>query len=113
MSKGHNACKWLTLSSTELCGKRCLRSVCKIHLARLRKGSHTLSPAGVVGLGFLISNSSVVSAGIEVNGFVQQELCVARRAGRLDGPRFAPPYQTSAVVCAVGRGSRSARWPAF
>ena len=35
------------------------------------------------------------------------------RAGRLDGPRLAPPRQTSAVVYAVGRGGRSARWPAF
>ena len=28
---------------------------------------------------------------------------LARRAGRLDGPRLAPPRQTSALVCAVGR----------
>ena len=36
---------------------------------------------------------------------------VAKRAGRLGGPRLAPPRQTLAVVCAVGRGGRSARWP--
>ena len=36
---------------------------------------------------------------------------VAKRAGRLGGPRLAPTRQTFAVVCALGRGGRSARWP--
>ena len=35
---------------------------------------------------------------------------VARRAGRLDGPRLVPPRQISAVVCAVEQADRSARW---
>ena len=39
--KGKNTCRWLTLSSTELCGRSCLGDHCKIHLARLRKGSGT------------------------------------------------------------------------
>ena len=39
--KGHNQCQWLTLSSTKLCGTSCLGEYCKVHLARLRKGSLT------------------------------------------------------------------------
>ena len=34
-------CKWLTVSSTELCSKSCLTDFCKVHLGRLRKGSRT------------------------------------------------------------------------
>ena len=41
MPKGHNTCKWLTVSSTELCGKSCLTDFCKVHLVRLCKGSRT------------------------------------------------------------------------
>ena len=41
MPKGHNTCKWLTVSTTELCGKSCLTNFCKVHLVRLRKGSRT------------------------------------------------------------------------
>ena len=37
-----DTCKWLTLSSTELCGKKCLTDFCKVHLVRLRKGSLSL-----------------------------------------------------------------------
>ena len=39
--KGQNTCQWLVIGSTELCGKSCLGNYCKIHLARLRRGSGT------------------------------------------------------------------------
>ena len=39
--KGQNTCQWLVTGSTELCGKSCLGDHCKIHLARLRRGSGT------------------------------------------------------------------------
>ena len=39
--EGQNTCKWLVIGSTELCGKSCLGDHCKIHLARLRRGSGT------------------------------------------------------------------------
>ena len=42
MPKGHNTCQWLTLSSTERCNKSCLGDFCKIHLAKLCKGSCSL-----------------------------------------------------------------------
>ena len=51
------------------------------------KGSHT-QPCRGCGVGLLISNSSVVSAGIEVNGVVQQELC--RRNLRNRPPSRSP-----------------------
>ena len=38
---------------------------------------------------------------------------VAERADPPDGPRWAPPRQTSAAVRAVGQADRSARWHAF
>ena len=72
MPKGHNTCKWLTLSSTGLCGKSCLTDFCIAHLVRLRKGSLT-QPCRGCGEGLLTSNSSVVSAGIGLSGVVQQE----------------------------------------
>ena len=37
--KGQNTCQWLVIGSTELCGKSCLGYYCKIHFARLRRGS--------------------------------------------------------------------------
>ena len=39
--KGQNTCQWLVIGSTELCGKNCFGDHCKIHLARLRRGSGT------------------------------------------------------------------------
>ena len=39
--KGQNTCQGLLIGSTELCGKSCLGDHCKIHLARLRRGSGT------------------------------------------------------------------------
>ena len=39
--KGQKTCQWLVIGSTELCGKSCLGDHCKIHLARLRRGSGT------------------------------------------------------------------------
>ena len=50
--KGKNQCLWLVLSSTELCGRSCLGAYCKIHLARLRKGSST-KPCLVCGRGVI------------------------------------------------------------
>jgi len=50
MPKVHSTCHWLILSSTELCGKSCLGDFCKIHLNRLRKGSHT-QPCRCCGVG--------------------------------------------------------------
>lgn len=34
-----HTCRWLTLSSTELCGKSCLGDYCRVNLARLWKAS--------------------------------------------------------------------------
>ena len=39
--KGQNACQWLVIGSTELCGESCLGDHCKIHLTRLSRGSGT------------------------------------------------------------------------
>ena len=41
MGMGKNTCKWLTLSSTEFCGRRCVGEYCGIHLDRLREGGGT------------------------------------------------------------------------
>ena len=38
MARGTNTCAWLKVSTTDLCGRSCLGTHCKIHLARLRKG---------------------------------------------------------------------------
>ena len=50
MPKAYNKCQWLTISSTNLCGKVCLAEYCKIHRALLRKRSIT-SPCRVCGVG--------------------------------------------------------------
>ena len=39
--KGVNKCGWLIISSTELCGRRCMGEHCSIHNVQLRKGSCT------------------------------------------------------------------------
>lgn len=38
-----NTCQWLTLSSTKLCGLRCMGEYCHVHLSRLRKDVGTKS----------------------------------------------------------------------
>jgi len=48
--KGKNQCQWLVLSSTELCERSCIGDYCKIHLARLRKGTGT-KPCLICGKG--------------------------------------------------------------
>ena len=41
MPKGFNTCNWLTVSSTEHCGKSCLSDFCKFHLVKLRRGTRS------------------------------------------------------------------------
>ncbi|GFR91190.1 hypothetical protein ElyMa_004322400 [Elysia marginata] len=47
---GMNTCQWLVMNSTELCGRSCRATYCKVHLARLRKGPGT-TPCYVCGKG--------------------------------------------------------------
>lgn len=37
--KGRNTCQWLVIGSTKLCGTRCMKTICGVHLATLRKGA--------------------------------------------------------------------------
>ena len=50
MARGTNTCAWLMLGTTNLCGRSCLGTHCKIHLLRLRKGP-PLQPCGKCGKG--------------------------------------------------------------
>ena len=60
--KGKNTCGWLVLSSTGLCGRRCIGDYCKIHLALQRKGSYT-KPCSVCGKGVTNKMLLCVSCG--------------------------------------------------
>jgi hypothetical protein len=62
MVVGLNHCAWLVLSSTELCGRQCVGEHCKVHLARLRKGSCT-RPCRVCGVGVTNKISLCVRCG--------------------------------------------------
>lgn len=48
--KGRHNCDWLVIGSTEHCGRSCVYTHCKIHLARLREGPGT-KPCKVCGVG--------------------------------------------------------------
>ena len=50
MPKGFNTCNWLTVSSTEHCGKSCLSDFCKSHLVKLRRGTRS-QPCRGCGIG--------------------------------------------------------------
>ena len=80
--KGHNTCKWLTLSSTELCGKSCLTDFCKVHLLRLRKGSLT-QPCRGCGVGVTNKQQLCCQCGYRI------ERCRAARAARKEFARLA------------------------
>ena len=81
MPKGHKACKWLTLTSIELCGKSCLRDFCKIHLARLRKGSCT-QPCKICGVGVTNKQRFCVGCGYR-NAWKRDKRGVQREFTRL------------------------------
>ena len=49
--KGHNRCDWLKVGEKELCGKSCCNQHCKVHRARLRKGSRIPVPCKSCGKG--------------------------------------------------------------
>ena len=82
MPKGHNTCKWLALSSTELCGKSCLTDFCKVHLVRLRKGSLT-QPCRGCGVGVRNKKQLCCQCGYRI------EQCRAARAVRKEFARLA------------------------
>ena len=82
MPKGHNTCKWLTLSSTELCGKGCLTDFCKVHLVRLRKGSLT-QPCRGCGVGVTNKQQLCCQCGYRI------EQCRAARAAQKEFARLA------------------------
>ena len=48
--RGTNACAWLLLGKTELCGRSCVGEYCKAHNARLAKGCGTC-PCQTCGVG--------------------------------------------------------------
>ena len=62
--KGHNNCAWLKVGELETCGKSCCKTYCKVHLARIRKGSKIPVPCRVCRKG------------------VQSEIEVCRACGR-------------------------------
>ena len=62
--KGHNNCAWLKVGELGTCGKSCCQTFCKVHLARIRKGSNIPAPCRCCGKG------------------VQSEIEVCRACGR-------------------------------
>ena len=83
--KGKNQCQWLVLSSTELCGRSCLGTYCKIHLARLRKGSGT-KPCLVCGKGIVNKFLLCQAHGYEnkkVKAWQQKNAAFSRECQRL------------------------------
>ena len=50
MKIANDTCKWLKIGSTELCGKKCMKEYCKVHLARLRQSPGT-TPCTKCGVG--------------------------------------------------------------
>ena len=49
--KGKDNCKWLVRSTTELCGRSCLKDYCKVHLMLIRKGTNPMRPCSECGVG--------------------------------------------------------------
>ena len=47
--KGHNICAWLKVGETEICGISCVQEYCKVHLAKIRKGSKIPVPCRLCG----------------------------------------------------------------
>ena len=80
MPKGHSKC--LTVSSTELCGKSCLKDFCKVQLVRLRKGSR-IQPCRGCGVG--VTNKQQLCCQC---GYRSEWLC-ATRATRKEFARLA------------------------
>ena len=39
--KGENYCKWIKMSSIEICGRRCINEYCFVHRAQQRKTGST------------------------------------------------------------------------
>ena len=83
--KGKKQRRWLVLSSTELCGRSCLGDYCKIHLARLRKGSDT-KPCLICGKGVVNKFSLCQAHGYEnekVKAWQQKKAAFDREYQRL------------------------------
>ena len=49
--KGHNACVWLRVAEVRICGRSCLQTYCKVHLAIIRKGREIPVPCRICGSG--------------------------------------------------------------
>ena len=65
-----NTCRWLTLSSTQLCGKNCRGEFCKILLAGMALTQNLVRAAG---WGSRIRKRYLSLAGIELRGCVVPE----------------------------------------
>jgi len=86
--KGKKQCLWLTLGSTELCGRSCLGDYCKIHLARLWKGSGTKL--------CLICEKGVVNKFLlcQAHGYANEKV----KAWRQKNAAFKREYQRLAAI---------------
>jgi len=52
--RGHNVCEWLKVGETEVCRKSCCQKYCKVHLARIRRGSKIQCAVGLAERGFRV-----------------------------------------------------------
>ncbi|MEW8689182.1 MAG: hypothetical protein AB2556_25450, partial [Candidatus Thiodiazotropha sp.] len=49
--KGFNNCAWLKVGELRTCGKSCIMTYCKVHLAKIRKGKKIPTPCRKYGKG--------------------------------------------------------------
>ena len=82
--KGQNTYKWLIISSTELCQKRCLWDFCQVHRARLRKSTGT-KPCTACGVG--VKNKYLLSQTVGM-----------RRHFSMTGRKDAKPFKRNLSV---------------
>ena len=50
MIKAKNTCPWIRIASTEICGKKCMKTYCQHHATKVRKGRCN-TPCKVCGVG--------------------------------------------------------------
>lgn len=62
--KGYDNCAWLKVGDRMTCGKSCMKTYCKFHLAKIRKGKKIPTPCRKCGKG------------------VQSEIEICRACGR-------------------------------